>query len=87
MVAFSMSMVGTFLVRSGILTSVHAFAVDPQRGAFILVLLAIYIGGALVLFALRVATVTEGDAFRSGQPRGARWWSTTLLLSASSASC
>ncbi|MGN6501247.1 MAG: heme lyase CcmF/NrfE family subunit, partial [Tsuneonella sp.] len=43
-VAFSMSMIGTFLVRSGILTSVHAFAVDPERGTFILVLLAIYIG-------------------------------------------
>jgi cytochrome c-type biogenesis protein CcmF len=62
-VAFSMSMVGTFLVRSGILTSVHAFAVDPKRGSFILVLLAIYIGGALALFALRAATVTEGERF------------------------
>ena len=62
-VAFSMSMVGTFLVRSGILTSVHAFAVDPKRGTFILGLLAIYIGGALTLFALRAATVTEGERF------------------------
>jgi cytochrome c-type biogenesis protein CcmF len=62
-VAFSMSMVGTFLVRSGILTSVHAFAVDPQRGTFILALLAIYIGGALALFALRVGTVREGAQF------------------------
>ena len=62
-VAFSMSMVGTFLVRSGVLTSVHAFAVDPKRGTFILVLLAIYIGGALTLFALRAATVTEGERF------------------------
>ncbi len=62
-VAFSMSMVGTFLVRSGILTSVHAFAVDPKRGAFILVLLAIYIGGALLLFALRASTVSEGERF------------------------
>jgi cytochrome c-type biogenesis protein CcmF len=62
-VAFSMSMVGTFLVRSGILTSVHAFAVDPQRGSFILALLAIYIGGALTLFALRVGTVREGSRF------------------------
>ncbi len=55
-VAFSMSMIGTFLVRSGILTSVHAFAVDPRRGSFILVLLAIYIGGALLLFGLRAST-------------------------------
>jgi len=62
-VAFSMSMIGTFLVRSGILTSVHAFAVDPTRGAFILALLAIYIGGAMTLFALRVGTVKAGNTF------------------------
>ncbi|QAY79129.1 heme lyase CcmF/NrfE family subunit [Sphingosinicella sp. BN140058] len=62
-VAFSMSMIGTFLVRSGILTSVHSFAVDPERGAFILALLALYIGGALALFALRVGTVKEGSTF------------------------
>jgi cytochrome c-type biogenesis protein CcmF len=61
--AFSMSMVGTFLVRSGILTSVHSFAVDPERGIFILGLLALYIGGALALFALRIGTVTEGTRF------------------------
>jgi cytochrome c-type biogenesis protein CcmF len=63
-VAFSMSMIGTFLVRSGILTSVHAFAVDPLRGYFILILLALYIGGALLLFAARVGTVAEGSSFR-----------------------
>ena len=62
-VAFSMSMIGTFLVRSGILTSVHAFAVDPERGAFILALLAIYIGGALALFAARIGTVHAGTTF------------------------
>ncbi len=62
-VAFSMSMVGTFLVRSGILTSVHAFAVDPQRGSFILALLVIYITAALLLFAVRVGTVREGSRF------------------------
>ena len=61
--AFSMSMVGTFLVRSGILTSVHSFAVDPERGIFILALLALYIGGAMALFALRIGTVTEGNRF------------------------
>ncbi|MBS0473628.1 MAG: heme lyase CcmF/NrfE family subunit [Proteobacteria bacterium] len=70
-VAFSMSMVGTFLVRSGILTSVHAFAVDPTRGAFILGLLAIYIGGALLLFALRAGTVTEGERFAVVSREGA----------------
>jgi cytochrome c-type biogenesis protein CcmF len=64
-VAFSMSMVGTFLVRSGILTSVHAFAVDPQRGTFILALLVIYIGGALALFGLRIGTVREGAQFEA----------------------
>ena len=62
-IAFSMSMVGTFLVRSGILTSVHAFAIDPQRGAFLLVLLAIYVGAAFALFALRGATLKEGAPF------------------------
>src|SRR4249919_3736011 len=63
LVAFSMSMIGTFLVRSGILTSVHSFAVDPLRGTFILALLAIYIGAALALFGLRIAHVKEGAPF------------------------
>lgn len=62
-VAFSMSMLGTFLVRSGILTSVHAFAVDPERGAFILALLGLYIGGALALFAARIGAVRSGAPF------------------------
>ena len=62
-VAFSMSMLGTFLVRSGVLTSVHAFAVDPTRGAFILMLLVLYIGAALALFAARIGTVREGAHF------------------------
>jgi len=62
-VAFSMSMVGTFLVRSGILTSVHAFAVDPRRGSFLLALLFLYIGGALALFGARVGKVREGARF------------------------
>jgi cytochrome c-type biogenesis protein CcmF len=80
-VAFSMSMVGTFLVRSGILTSVHAFAVDPQRGAFILVLLLLYIGGALALFGLRVHTVKEGATFEPVSREGALV-ANNLLLSA-----
>jgi cytochrome c-type biogenesis protein CcmF len=70
-VAFSMSMIGTFLVRSGILTSVHAFAVDPKRGAFLLALLAIYIGGALALFAARIATVRQGNTFALVSREGA----------------
>jgi cytochrome c-type biogenesis protein CcmF len=63
MVAFSMSMVGTFLVRSGVLTSVHAFAVDPQRGTFLLALLALYVGAAFALFALRSGKLSEGPQF------------------------
>ena len=62
-IAFSMSMVGTFLVRSGILTSVHAFAIDPERGTFLLALLAIYVGAAFALFAWRGGTLREGAPF------------------------
>lgn len=80
-VAFSMSMVGTFLVRSGILTSVHAFAVDPTRGSFILALLVIYIGGALALYALRVGTVREGSQFDLVSREGALV-ANNLMLSA-----
>ena len=80
-VAFSMSMIGTFLVRSGILTSVHAFAVDPRRGAFILILLLLYIGGALALFGLRVGTVKEGSRFDLVSREGALV-ANNLLLSA-----
>ncbi|HEX8669523.1 MAG TPA: heme lyase CcmF/NrfE family subunit [Allosphingosinicella sp.] len=80
-VAFSMSMVGTFLVRSGILTSVHSFAVDPQRGTIILLLLALYIGGALTLFGLRIGTVKEGSTFEPVSREGALV-ANNLLLSA-----
>ena len=81
-VAFSMSMVGTFLVRSGILTSVHAFAVDPTRGSFILALLAINIGGALLIFALRAATVTEGERFSVTSREGALVFNNVMLTGA-----
>ncbi len=81
-VAFSMSMVGTFLVRSGILTSVHAFAVDPTRGSFILALLAINIGGALLIFALRAATVTEGERFAVTSREGALVFNNVMLSGA-----
>ena len=70
-VAFSMSMIGTFLVRSGILTSVHSFAVDPERGSFILMLLLVYIGGALGLFAMRIGSVREGAQFDPVSREGA----------------
>jgi cytochrome c-type biogenesis protein CcmF len=78
-VAFSMSMVGTFLVRSGILTSVHAFAVDPERGSFILALLALYIGGALVVFGLRAGTIAEGEKFSAVSREGALVVNNVLL--------
>jgi cytochrome c-type biogenesis protein CcmF len=64
LVAFAMSMAGTFLVRSGILTSVHAFAVDPERGSFILALMLLYTGLAFAIFALRIGTVKQGEPFQ-----------------------
>ena len=78
-VAFSMSMLGTFLVRSGVLTSVHAFAVDPERGSFILALLAIYIGGALLLFALRASSISEGERFAVASREGALVFNNVML--------
>jgi len=61
--AFSLSLLGTFLVRSGVLTSVHAFASDPTRGVFILVYLFIVVGGSLLLFALRAPKMIQGGGF------------------------
>src|SRR5512145_349685 len=61
--AFALSLLGTFLVRSGVLTSVHAFAVDPKRGIFILGLFTVFIGGALVLYAIRTARIGLGGSF------------------------
>ena len=61
--AFSLSLLGTFMVRSGVLTSVHAFATDPARGLFILVFLALVVGGSLTLFALRAPTVSSRVSF------------------------
>ncbi len=78
-IAFSMSMLGTFLVRSGVLTSVHAFAVDPERGFFILILLAIYIGGALALFALRSGSIAEGERFAVASRESALVFNNVML--------
>ena len=61
--AFSLSLIGTFLVRSGVLTSVHAFAVDPSRGVFVLGILCVFIGGALALFAWRAPAIKAGGVF------------------------
>jgi len=62
-VAFALSLLGTFLVRSGVLTSVHAFAVDPRRGIFILGLFGLFIGGALVLYVWRTSRIGLGGGF------------------------
>lgn len=61
--AFGFSLIGTFIVRSGVLTSVHAFANDPERGVFILMILAIFMGGALLLFAFRAGTMEAKGVF------------------------
>ncbi|MBL0242773.1 MAG: heme lyase CcmF/NrfE family subunit [Rhodoferax sp.] len=61
--AFSLSLLGTFLVRSGVLTSVHAFATDPRRGIFILILLVLVVGSSLALFAWRAPKVALGGSF------------------------
>jgi cytochrome c-type biogenesis protein CcmF len=70
-IAFSLSLVGTFLVRSGVLTSVHAFATDPTRGVFILAILIIFIGGGLTLFAARAALLKPGGLFAPVSREGA----------------
>jgi len=63
LLAFSLSLLGTFLVRSGVLTSVHAFANDPERGLFILMFLMIVIGGSLLLYAVRAPDISRGGGF------------------------
>ena len=62
--AFSLSLLGTFLVRSGVLTSVHAFASDPERGVFILILLGLSVGGSLTVYALKAPTVSSAGKFK-----------------------
>ncbi len=62
--AFSLSLLGTFLVRSGVLTSVHSFAADPTRGVFILGFLIVVVGGSLILYALRAPRVGQGGTFQ-----------------------
>ncbi|MEP1323920.1 heme lyase CcmF/NrfE family subunit [Nisaea sp.] len=69
--AFSLSLLGTFLVRSGVLTSVHAFASDPSRGVFILAILVFFIGGALALFAWRSQSLAPGGLFHPISREGA----------------
>jgi cytochrome c-type biogenesis protein CcmF len=68
---FSLSLIGTFLVRSGVLTSVHAFATDPSRGVFILAILMLFIGGSLALFAWRAPSLKQGGLFAPVSREGA----------------
>jgi cytochrome c-type biogenesis protein CcmF len=78
-ITFSLSLVGTFLVRSGVLTSVHAFATDPQRGLFILMLLVVAIGGSLTLYAVRAPALKGGGLFAPISREGALVLNNLLL--------
>jgi cytochrome c-type biogenesis protein CcmF len=80
--AFSLSLIGTFLVRSGVLTSVHAFATDPTRGVFILAILVLFIGGSLALFALRAPMLKQGGLFAPVSREGALVLNNLFLVSA-----
>jgi cytochrome c-type biogenesis protein CcmF len=80
--AFSLSLVGTFLVRSGVLTSVHAFATDPRRGVFILGYLVLVIGGSLTLYAIRAPKVGLGGRFELVSRESALLANNVLLLAA-----
>jgi cytochrome c-type biogenesis protein CcmF len=82
LVTFSLSLIGTFLVRSGVLTSVHAFAVDPARGAFILGLLAVAIGGSLGLYAWRAPALASGGLFAPVSREAALLLNNLLLATA-----
>src|SRR3984885_9696102 len=81
-IAFSLSLIGTFLVRSGVLTSVHAFATDPTRGIFILAILVIFIGGALALYAWRAPLLKQGGLFAPISREGALVFNNLFLTSA-----
>ena len=81
-VAFSLSLIGTFLVRSGVLTSVHAFATDPTRGIFILGILVIFIGGALSLYAWRAPLLKQGGLFAPISREGALVFNNLFLTAA-----
>ncbi|HXL99425.1 MAG TPA: heme lyase CcmF/NrfE family subunit [Rhizomicrobium sp.] len=80
--AFSLSLIGTFLVRSGVLTSVHSFANDPERGFFILVMIFVAIGGALGLFAWRAPKLERGAAFEPASRETALLFNNVLLTAA-----
>ena len=85
LVAFSFSLIGTFLVRSGVLSSVHAFAVDPERGTFILAILAFFIGGSLLLYATRAHVLKLEGSFEPVSREGALVLNNVLLSAATAA--
>jgi cytochrome c-type biogenesis protein CcmF len=82
LITFSLSLLGTFMVRSGVLTSVHSFASDPTRGLVILALLAAFIGGAFVLFALRASALRVGGLFAPISREGALILNNLFLVTA-----
>ncbi len=82
---FSLSLLGAFLVRSGILTSVHAFASDPERGLVLLALLGVFIGGAFILFAMRASSLRAGGLFAPISREGALVLNNLFLASATAA--
>ena len=84
-ITFSLSLMGTFLLRSGVLTSVHAFAVDPARGVFILGIMAIFIGGSFALFAWRAPLLSQGGLFAPISREGALVLNNLLLTVACAA--
>ena len=79
---FSLSLIGTFVVRSGVLVSVHAFATDPERGVYLLALMAIATGGALILYALRANSLRVSDTFQAVSRDGALVTNNILLVTA-----
>ncbi|RZA24995.1 MAG: c-type cytochrome biogenesis protein CcmF, partial [Lysobacteraceae bacterium] len=80
--AFALSLLGTFLVRSGVLTSVHSFAADPTRGLFVLIFLGLVIGGSLVLYVLRVPRLEQGAPFAASSRETLLLANNLLLASA-----
>jgi cytochrome c-type biogenesis protein CcmF len=79
---FSLSLLGTFIVRSGVLTSVHSFATDPTRGIFILAILILFIGGSLTLFAWRAPMLRQGGLFAPISREGALVMNNLFLVAA-----
>lgn len=85
LLTFALSLLGTFLVRSGVLTSVHAFAVDPARGVAILIILAVFVGGSLALYAIRAPALKQGGIFAPVSREGALVLNNLFLTAATAA--